>query len=48
VDGPEFDAHEVNFDELLARGRIYALEEGAAREAYKHKKDGVPLCLQRK
>jgi ferredoxin--NADP+ reductase len=48
VDGPEFDAHEVNFDELLARGRIYTLEESAAREAYEHKKDGVPLCLQRK
>jgi ferredoxin--NADP+ reductase len=48
VDGPEFDAHEVNFDELLARGRIYAAEEVAAREAYEHMKDGVPLCLQRK
>ncbi len=48
VDGPEFDAHEVNFDELLARGRIYASEEGAAREAYEHNKDGVPLCLQRR
>ena len=47
VDGPEFDAHEVNFDELLARGRIYTPEEGAAREAYQHEKDGVPLCATR-
>jgi ferredoxin/flavodoxin---NADP+ reductase len=48
VDGPEFDAHEVNFDELFARGRIYTLEETAARDAYEHTKGGVPLCLQRK
>jgi ferredoxin--NADP+ reductase len=48
VDGPEFDAHEVNFDELFARGRIYAAEEVAARDTYEHRKDGVPLCLQRK
>jgi ferredoxin/flavodoxin---NADP+ reductase len=48
VDGPEFDAHDVNFDELLARGKIYALEEGTARENYEHMKDGVPLCLARK
>jgi len=48
VDGPEFDAHEVNFDELFARGRIYTLEETAARDAYEHTKGGEPLCLQRK
>ena len=48
VDGPEFDAHEVDFDELLTRGRIYAGEESAAREKYLHEKDGVPLCLARK
>ena len=47
VDGPEFDAHQVDFDELLARGRIYAPEEGTARET-EHMKDGVPLCLARK
>jgi ferredoxin/flavodoxin---NADP+ reductase len=48
VDGPEFDAHQVDFDELFARGKIYVAEEGAARDAYEHMKDGVPLCLQRK
>jgi glutamate synthase (NADPH) small chain len=30
VDGPEFDAHEVNFDELVARGRMYSREERRA------------------
>jgi aerobic-type carbon monoxide dehydrogenase small subunit (CoxS/CutS family) len=24
VDGPEFDAHQVNFDELIARNKTYA------------------------
>ena len=48
VDGPEFDAHDVNFDELLARGKIYSLEECAARDAYQQEKDGVPLCIPRK
>jgi len=48
VDGPEFDASDVDFDEMLSRGRIYAPEEGAAREAYLHEKDGEPLCLQRR
>lgn len=44
VDGPEFDAHEVNFDELMARQRLYLDEE---REAVEHwelsKKTGVPV-----
>ena len=30
VDGPEFDAHAVDFDELLRRSRMYAAEERAA------------------
>jgi len=48
VDGPEFDAHDVDFDGLLARGRMYADEERASTEAYQHMKDGVPLCLTRR
>lgn len=48
VDGPEFDAHEVDFDQLLARGRMYADEEKASAEAYQHTKEGVPLCLTRR
>ena len=30
VDGPEFDAHQVNFDELLARQNMYESEEHRA------------------
>lgn len=33
VDGPEFDAHQVDFDRLMQRQRIYLEEE---REALKH------------
>jgi ferredoxin--NADP+ reductase len=34
VDGPEFDAHQVNFDELLKRLRMYLPEEKLALQAY--------------
>lgn len=34
VDGPEFDAHEVDFDLLVKRLRMYLPEEQAARERY--------------
>jgi ferredoxin--NADP+ reductase len=30
VDGPEFDGHLVNFDEAMARSRMYRTEEGRA------------------
>ena len=36
VDGPEFDAHEVDFDEMLSRLRQYTAEEKTAYEAYQH------------
>ena len=32
VDGPEFDGHEIDFDEAMARGRMYASFEKQARE----------------
>jgi NAD(P)H-flavin reductase len=32
VDGPEFDGHEVDFDELILRNRSYLKEEKIARE----------------
>lgn len=32
VDGPEFDGHEIDFDEAIARSSMYREEEGAARE----------------
>ncbi len=33
VDGPEFDAHQVDFDELMRRNRTYVAEERAADQA---------------
>ncbi|MCR4605586.1 MAG: sulfide/dihydroorotate dehydrogenase-like FAD/NAD-binding protein [Eubacterium sp.] len=33
VDGPDFDGHEVDFDEAMKRGGIYKEFEGKAREA---------------
>ena len=35
VDGPEFDAHEVDFDEMLSRLKSYKAEEAEAYEKYK-------------
>ncbi|MBQ7258351.1 MAG: bifunctional dihydroorotate dehydrogenase B NAD binding subunit/NADPH-dependent glutamate synthase [Paludibacteraceae bacterium] len=34
VDGPEFDAHAVDWDEMLSRMRAFKTEEAAAMEAY--------------
>lgn len=36
VDGPEFDGHAVDFDELMMRNRTYADQERAAREQFLH------------
>jgi ferredoxin--NADP+ reductase len=36
VDGPEFDAHQVDWDQLLARQRIYPEQEKQALEKWKH------------
>ena len=36
VDGPEFDAHQVNFDLLLSRQKIYCDDEGVCFDLYKH------------
>ena len=36
VDGPEFDAHAVDFDEMLSRLRQYTAEERGAYEEYQH------------
>ena len=32
VDGPEFDAHEIDFDEAMSRLRTYSGFEAEARE----------------
>jgi len=37
ADGPEFDAHQVDWDLLLARQRFYLEEEKQAVEQWKHK-----------
>jgi ferredoxin--NADP+ reductase len=36
VDGPEFDAHEVDFDTLMLRQRTYLDEERESLELYHH------------
>ena len=36
VDGPEFDAHQVDWDEMMSRLRSYKPEETAAYERYQH------------
>ena len=41
VDGPEFDAHAVDFDEMLSRLRSYKNEEMEAMEAYR--KNDTPI-----
>ncbi len=37
VDGPEFDAHEVDFDELMMRHKTYRKEEAESHELHRHK-----------
>ena len=34
VDGPDFDGHQVDFDEVIARNATYRQEESAIREAH--------------
>ncbi len=40
VDGPEFDGHEVDFDLLMARQRMYIEEEKLALSKYQEKSEG--------
>ena len=37
VDGPEFDGHQVDFDEAMRRQSIYRKQEGDATEKHNHK-----------
>jgi ferredoxin--NADP+ reductase len=46
VDGPEFDGHEVDFDELLRRNRSYFTEEKMAMEELTYHEG--PRCYERK
>ncbi len=41
VDGPEFDGHQVDFDEVLARSRLYEQEQRHAYERACHLFEGV-------
>jgi len=41
VDGPEFDAHQVDFDELLTRLKVYLPEE---KRALEHWQEGHGTC----
>ena len=36
VDGPEFDAHEVDFKNLIDRNRMYAAYERKSLEKFEH------------
>ena len=36
VDGPEFDGHATDFDELIKRLRLYPSQEKSALESYEH------------
>ncbi|TET74651.1 MAG: hypothetical protein E3J42_04795, partial [Dehalococcoidia bacterium] len=40
VDGPDFDGHQVNWDELMARQRIYLDEEKRSLELWQKAEAG--------
>jgi len=40
VDGPEFDGHQVDFDELIMRMRIYNPQEKIAMVVYNRDGEG--------
>ena len=44
VDGPEFDAHQTNFDELIKRLKVYPSEEKQALEFLEHHGGGSCAC----
>ncbi len=46
VDGPEFDGHEVDFDELIRRNRSYLKEERMAMEEFAYHEG--PRCYEKR
>ena len=44
VDGPEFDGHEVDFNEMLQRGGAFKAEEAEAMAAYQAALEGKACC----
>jgi len=45
VDGPEFDGHQVDFDELQKRLRTYTTQEKTAVEKFKHSPSCIDLAI---
>ena len=39
VDGPDFDAHQVDWDQLVARQRLFLEEEKMALERYQRERE---------
>lgn len=48
VDGPEFDAHGVDWDEMLSRMKSYKAEETAAMEVYSASKNDSRTTVERR
>ena len=48
VDGPEFDAHAVDWNEMLSRMKAFKAEEAEAMEAYKASKEGIIPTVNRR
>ena len=48
VDGPEFDAHGVDWNEMLSRMKAFKAEEAEAMEAYKASKEGGNPTVNRR
>lgn len=44
VDGPEFDGHRVDFDELGKRLAFYREQEAVAKDEYKKRREGCSHC----
>jgi ferredoxin--NADP+ reductase len=47
IDGPEFDAHNTDFDELIKRLKIYPSEERLALDFHEKAPGGICKCRQR-
>ena len=41
VDGPDFDGHQVDFDEAIARSRMYKADEELAAQRHKCRLEGM-------
>jgi ferredoxin--NADP+ reductase len=44
VDGPEFDGHQVDFDELMTRQRIYLEQEKVSMDLFQQKRQNACDC----